>query len=77
MPPLRHEMGVSKDSGPVLLQKSFDNSSAPFQVQIAQIIGKTILQWVNPTDLVQTLKANLEHRLGIPSALQRHMFQGK
>lgn len=76
-PPLRQEMENSKDSGPVLLQNSFENSSAPFQIQIAQISGKTILQWVNPTDLVQNLKANLELRLGIPSALQRLIFQGK
>lgn len=52
LPPLCKELGNSKDSSPVLLQNSSENSSAPFQVQIAQILGKTILQWVNPTDLV-------------------------
>jgi len=35
LPPSRQEMGDSKYSGPVLLQNSFENSSAPFQVQIA------------------------------------------
>lgn len=59
------------------LQKSFENFSAPFQVQITHISGKTILQWVYPSDLVQNLKVNLERRFGIPSALQRLIFQGK
>lgn len=75
--PLRQEAEDSKDSGPKLLQKSSKDSSAPFQIQIAQISRKTVMQWVNPTDLVQNLKANLEHRLGIPLALQRLIFQGK
>lgn len=75
--PLSQEMEDSKNSGPKLLQKSSKDSSAPFQIQIAQISGKTLMQWVNATDLVQNLKANLEHRLGIPSALQRLIFQGK
>lgn len=71
------ELGNLNDSSPMLIQNSSKNSSAPFQVQIAQFLGKTILQWVKSTDLVQNLKANLERRLGIPSALQRLLFQGK
>lgn len=67
----------SKDSAPKLTHKYSKDSHAPFQIQIAQISGRIVMQWVNPTDLVQNLKANLEYRLGIPSALQRLIFQGK
>jgi len=68
-PPVRQEIGDPKDSGPVSLQKAFENFSAPFQVQITEISGKTILQLVYPSDLVQNLKVNLKRRFGIPSAL--------
>jgi len=43
--------------------------SDSFQIQISQPSGRTIMQWVSPLDLVQELKLNLEHRMGIPSSL--------
>jgi len=73
-PPVREEVGVPKDSDTVSLQKAFENFYGPFQVQISQISGKTILQWVYPSDLLQNLKVKLEHQFGIPSALQRLIF---
>ena len=53
------------------------NYSVSFQIQIVLLSGKTILQWVSSSDLVQNLKLNLERRIGIPSVLQRLLYQGK
>lgn len=51
--------------------------SDSFQIQISQPSGRTIMQWVFPSDLVQELKLNLERRMGIPSSLLQLLFQGK
>lgn len=51
--------------------------SDSFQIQVSQPSGRTIMQWVSPSDLVQELKLNLECRMGIPSSLLRLLFQGK
>jgi len=48
-----------------------------FQIQISQPTGRTILQWVISSDLVLDLKPDLEWWIGIPSGLQRLLFQGK
>lgn len=50
---------------------------APFQIMIRLLSGKTWLQWVKPSDLVQSIKLKLEAKEGIPSALQRLLFEGK
>ncbi len=41
------------------------------------LFGKTLLQWVNPSYLVQDLKKTLEFRLGIPFTFQRLLHEGK
>lgn len=51
--------------------------SDSFQIQILQPAGRTIMQWVRPSDLVQDLTQNLERRMGIPSSLLQLLFQGK
>lgn len=48
-----------------------------FQIQISHPTGRTIMQWVSSSDLVQDLKLDLERRFGLPSSLQRLLFQGK
>lgn len=53
------------------------DTSSPFQIQIRLISGKTMLQWVNQLDLVQNLKHALSIKLGIPSAAQRLLHNGK
>ena len=57
-------------------QKSADHS-ASYQIQILLLSGKTLLQWVSYSDLVQDLKQILEYRLGIPYASQRLLHEGK
>lgn len=51
--------------------------SPSFQIQIKLTTGKTLLQWVSLTDLVQDLKHVLKIKLGIPSAAQRLIHEGK
>jgi len=51
--------------------------SASFQIHIRLITGKTLLQWVSSSDLVQNLKHALQIKLGLPSAAQRLLHEGK
>lgn len=57
--------------------KQQSDLSASFQIQIRLLSGKTLLQWVIASDLVQDLKQSLEFRLAIPSASQRLLCEGK
>lgn len=57
--------------------KQNSNLFASFQIQIMLISSKTLLQWVSSSDLVQDLKHALEFKLGIPSASQRLLHEGK
>lgn len=51
--------------------------SGSFQILISQPSGRTTMQWVRPSDLVQELKLKLECSLGIPSSILRLLSQGK
>ena len=48
-----------------------------FQIQIKLLSGKTMLHWVGAQDLVKDLMHALELKLGIPSAAQRLLHEGK
>lgn len=72
--PPRLLLGCQALEGVGSVLKELKNFSASFQIQISQLSGKTVLQWVCSSDLVQNLKANLERRIGIPSAIQRLLF---
>lgn len=50
--------------------------SLVFQIQV-NLSGKTSMQWVRATDLVQDLLQNLEGQLGIPSSCLRLVYKGK
>ena len=58
-------------------EKQMSDHSASFQIHIVLFSGKTLLQWVSSSDLVQDLKKILEFRLGIPFASQRLLHEGK
>ena len=58
-------------------QRVLPEGETTFQIQIILLSGKTLLQWVHDTDLVQDLLYKLELRLGIPSSFQRLLFKGK
>lgn len=58
-------------------RKQKTEDSAPYQIMIVLLSGKTLLQWVKPSDLVQSLKQKLEAKEGIPIALQRLLLEGK
>ena len=75
--PGRLTLGDATGSVSVSIQKASRNYFASYQIQISQPLGKTILQWVSSSDLVEDLKMDLERRIGIPSGLQRLLFQGK
>lgn len=51
--------------------------SEPFQILIVLLSGKSLLQWVRPSDSVQDLKFLLESNMGVPAASQRLLFEGK
>lgn len=66
------------DSAMIPDSSSFlDPSSPAFQIQISLLTGKSLMIWVRSTNRVHKLLLALEHRLGIPSALQRMLYGGK
>jgi len=73
----KRNQGVCLLSSQICRGKRHSDFSSSFQIQIKLITGKTMLQWVSQTDLVQNIKHALNIKLGIPSAVQRLLYEGK
>ena len=60
----------------LLNQSDLPEEALAFQIQVT-LSGKTMMQWVRATDLVQDLLQKLERWLGIPSVYLRLLYKGK